>query len=181
MKTNIRIPGNLYTTLYEEIMKREFNPENEYDKSLWGLEIEIGDFMVYLDATFDVEYDQDGCLEDYDIENIDVEAVIHFDENNNETDVTEQFDYNKFWNQFKRYVIKRNDIYIHHGDEVVVRSSQDSGFWKKMIYLYTDTLSGLHICVNRLGEEAQYSYRMILPATTGALANVGKWRKSYTL
>lgn len=101
MKTNIRIPGNLYTTLYEEIMKIEFKPESESDNTFYGLEIEIGDFMVYLDAIFDVEYDQDGCLEDYNIENIGVGAVIHFDENNNETDVTEQFDYKKFWNQFQ--------------------------------------------------------------------------------
>lgn len=179
MKTNIRIPGNLYTTLYDEIMKIEFNPEYESDNTLYGLEIEIGDFVVYLDATFDLELDNDGDIECCDLNDIEVEAVIHFDKDFNETDVTEQFDYSKFWSQLKKYVIKSKDIYIHHGDEVVVRVDRIGNYyWQKMIYLYTDLRTFRHICTRHLGSKVTHSFQVILPATTGALSIVGDYRFS---
>ena len=177
MKTDIRIPGELYTTLYDELIK--LNPECEDDKCMCGLEIFIGDFSVNLDVTFEMEFDSEGDLDYWDVEDIEVEGVTHFDEDDNETDVTDQFDYNKFWSQFKKFVIKRNDIYIHHGDEVVVRVNRYGNYyWKKMIYLYTDIRTNTHICTPKLRSKQTHGYKVILPATTGALSIVGDWRYS---
>lgn len=64
---------------------------------------------------------------------------------------------------------------IHHGDEVVVKSSFRYGSWEKMIYLYTDKRLGVHVCCRRLGKyPCKRNYQYILPATTAALSIVGK-------
>lgn len=188
MKTNIKLPHDFYENLYDEIMNYGFEPETENDTSC-SMEIEIGKFRVNLTATFKVnvvdnsfdhafgtEYIFD--LEAGDLEEIEIEDIWFYDDDANiEAKITEQFDERRFWEQFKQYVIKRNGIYIHHGDEVVVKYSFLLGAWVKMIYLYTDTRLGVHVCTRSIHSKYIWkkNFKEILPATTGALAIVGKY------
>ena len=188
METNIKLPVNFYEQLYNEIMGYGFEPENEDDKTC-NMEITIGDFTVDLDATFQVnvvdnsfdhafgtEYIFD--LEAGDLEEIEINNIWFSDDDSElEDDVSELFNEKIFWEQFKQYVIKRNGIYIHHGDEVVVKHSWRFGAWEKMVYLYTDTRLGVHVCTRSIHSKCIWkkNFKEILPATTGALAIVGKY------
>ena len=185
MKTNIRLPHDFYEQLYDKIMDYGFEPDNEDDTSC-SMEIEIGKFTINLTATFEVhvvdnsfdhafgtEYIYD--LEAGDLEEIEIEGIWFYDEDDNETEVTEQFDEKCFWEQFKVYGTKSKGVQIHHGDEVVVKSSFRYGSWEKRIYLYTDMRLGVHVCCRRLGKyPCKSNYQYILPATTAALSIVGK-------
>ena len=185
MKTNITLPTDFYQQLYDKIMDYDFEPENE-DDNCCSMEIEIGKFTINLTATFEVhvvdnsfdhafgtEYIYD--LEAGDLEEIEIEGIWFYDEDDNETEVTEQFDEKCFWEQFKVYGTKSKGVQIHHGDEVVVKSSFRYGSWEKRIYLYTDMRLGVHVCCRRLGKyPCKSNYQYILPATTAALSIVGK-------
>ena len=48
--------------------------------------------------------------------------------------------------------------------------------WEKVVYLYTDTRLGVHVCVKFLHGRYMWKeqYKCLLPATTGALMIVGK-------
>ncbi len=187
METNIRLPHDFYESLYEEIMNHEFNPENEDDTSC-SMEIEMGNITVNLTATFEVhvvdnsfdhafgtEYIYD--LEAGDLEEIEIEDIWFYDDETDvEAELTEQFDEKHFWEQFKQYAIKRNGIYIHHGDEVVVKHSMTWGAWEKRTFLYYDTRLGVAVCTRSIHSKyiSKSEYKCILPATTGALSIVGK-------
>lgn len=185
MKKNIKFPADFYESLYDKIMDYGFEPDNEDDTSC-SMEIEIGKFTINLTATFEVhvvdnsfdhafgtEYIYD--LEAGDLEEIEIEGIWFYDEDDNEIEVSDQFDEKCFWNQFKVYGTKSKGVQIHHGDEVVVKSSFRYGSWEKMIYLYTDKRLGVHVCCRRLGKyPCKRNYQHILPATTAALSIVGK-------
>ena len=185
MKTSIKFPADFYEQLYDKIMDYGFEPDNEDDTSC-SMEIEIGKFTINLTATFEVhvvdnsfdhafgtEYIFD--LEAGDLEQIEIEGIWFYDEDDNEIEVSDQFDEKCFWNQFKVYGTKSKGVQIHHGDEVVVKSNFRFGSWKKMIYLYTDKRLGVHVCCRRFGKyPCKNNYQCILPATTAALAIVGK-------
>ena len=186
MKTNIKFPADFYENLYNKIMGYGFEPEDE-DDTTCEMEIEIGNFSVSLNATFELEYVDDSFSHEFGIEeghhfearelyDID-DVVIYYDDDDleEEVELTDQFDHKFFWEQFKVYGTKSKGVQIHHGDEVVVKYSQRSGIWQKMIYLYTDNRLGVHVCCRRLGKYPLKEYfKCILPATTGALAIVGK-------
>ena len=186
MKTNITLPADFYQQLYDKIMDYSFEPENEDDSWCGMDEIEIGNFMVYVRATFEVEFIDDSCdhafgteyayhFEAGDLKSIEDVVIFHYDEDDNETEVTDQFDYKYFWEQFKVYGTKSKGVQIHHGDEVVVKDNRLWGVWKKMIYLYTDNRLGVHVCCRRLDKyPLKVNFKCILPATTAALAIVGK-------
>jgi hypothetical protein len=185
MKTSIKFPADFYEQLYDKIMDYGFEPDNEDDTSC-SMEIEIGKFTINLTATFEVqvvdnsfdhafgtEYIYD--LEAGDLEEIEIEGIWFYDEDDNEIEVSDQFDEKCFWEQFKVYGTKSKGVQIHHGDEVVVKSNFRFGSWKKMIYLYTDKRLGVHVCCRRFGKyPCKNNYQCILPATTAALAIVGK-------
>lgn len=185
METNIRLPHDFYEQLYDKIMDYGFEPDNEDDTSC-SMEIEIGKFTINLTATFEVqvvdnsfdhafgtEYIYD--LEAGDLEEIEIEGIWFYDEDDNEIEVSDQFDEKCFWEQFKVYGTKSKGVQIHHGDEVVVKSSFRYGSWEKRIYLYTDKRLGVHVCCRRLGKyPCKSNYQHILPATTAALSIVGK-------
>ena len=59
MKTNITLPADFYQQLYDKIMYYGFDPENEDDSSCDIDEIQIGDFIVSVRATFEVEFIDD--------------------------------------------------------------------------------------------------------------------------
>ena len=92
--------------------------------------------------------------------------------------MSDLFDEDWFWNQFKRYGTVSKGVQIHYGDEVVVKSNYRDGAWEKMVYLYTDTRLGVHVCVKFLHGRYMWKeqYKCLLPATTGALMIVGKSR-----
>lgn len=186
MKTSIKFPADFYEQLYDKIMDYGFEPDNEDDTSC-SMEIEIGKFTINLTATFEVqvvdnsfdhafgtEYIYD--LEAGDLEEIEIEGIWFYDEEADvEAELTEQFDEKCFWEQFKVYGTKSKGVQIHHGDEVVVKSSFRYGSWEKRIYLYTDKRLGVHVCCRRLGKyPCKSNYQCILPATTAALSIVGK-------
>ena len=139
-----------------------------------------------MSATFEVEFIDDSFdhafgteyayhFEAGALESIEDVVIFHYDEDDNETEVTDQFDYKYFWEQFKVYGTKSKGVQIHHGDEVVVKDNRLWGVWKKMIYLYTDNRLGVHVCCRRLGKyPLKVNFKCILPATTAALAIVGK-------
>ena len=186
MKKNIKFPADFYEQLYDKIMDYGFEPDNEDDTSC-SMEIEIGKFTINLTATFEVhvvdnsfdhafgtEYIYD--LEAGDLEEIEIDGIWFYDEDDNETEVTDQFDEKHFWERFEVYGTKSKGVQIHHGDEVVVKSSFRDGAWEKMVYLYTDTRLGVHVCVKFLHGRYMWKeqYKCLLPATTGALMIVGK-------
>ncbi len=185
MKTNIKFPADFYENFYNKIMDYGFQPEDE-DDTHCDMEIEIGKFSVSLSATFEVEFIDDSFdhafgteyayhFEAGALESIEDVVIFHYDEDDNETEVTDQFDYKYFWEQFKVYGTKSKGVQIHHGDEVVVKDNRLWGVWKKMIYLYTDNRLGVHVCCRRLGKyPLKVNFKCILPATTAALAIVGK-------
>lgn len=187
MKTNITLPADFYQQLYDKIMGYEFEPENEDDGSRDIEEIQIGNFWVSVRATFEVEYIDDSFdhafgteygyhFEAGDLESIEDVVIYHYDEDDNETEVSDLFDEDYFWNQFKRYGVVSKGVQIHYGDEVVVKTDSRYGAWEKMIYLYTDTRLGVHVCVKSLRKPYLWKkqFKHILPATTGALMIVGK-------
>lgn len=139
MKTSIKFPADFYESLYDKIMDYGFEPDNEDDTSC-SMEIEIGKFTINLTATFEVhvvdnsfdhafgtEYIYD--LEAGDLEEIEIEGIWFYDEDDNEIEVSDQFDEKCFWEQFKVYGTKSKGVQIHHGDEVVVKSSFRYGSW----------------------------------------------------
>ena len=178
MKNSIKLPSDFYKRLYDEIMDYEFDPENEDEKTC-AMEIEIDDFVVDLEATFNVELIDDSFdhafgteyayhLEVGELEDIAVYHIWHYDDDN-DTDVTELYSDDKFWLQFKDFVIKRGSHHIHHGDEVIV-TSQNTRYrnWVKRTFLYYDTRLGLAICTPNI--HAKYirklAYPYVFPCTT---------------
>lgn len=187
MKTIITLPADFYQQLYDKIIDYGFEPENEDDNCCDMDEIEIGEFIVSVRATFEVEFIDDSFDHAFGIEyrchfetgaldSIEDVVILHYDEDDNDTDVSDLFDEDCFWNQFKRYGTVSKGVQIHYGDEVVVKSNYRDGAWEKMVYLYTDTSLGVHVCVKFLHGRYMWKeqYKCLLPATTGALMIVGK-------
>ena len=181
MKNSIKLPSDFYKRLYDEIMDYEFDPENEDEKTC-AMEIEIDDFVVDLEATFNVELIDDSFdhafgteyayhLEVGELEDIAVYHIWHYDDDN-DTDVTELYSDDKFWLQFKSFVIKRGSHYIHHGDEVIV-TSQNTRYrnWVKRTFLYYDTRLGLAICTPNIHAKnvSKIAYPYVFPCTTANL------------
>lgn len=183
----ITLPYDFYQNLYNEIMSQDFEPENE-DDTTCDMEFTIGKFQINLCATFEVnvvdnsfdhafgtEYIYD--LEAGDLTDIEVEDIWYYDEETDvEAELTDQFDEKRFWEQFKQYAIKREGIFIHHGDEVVVKNSMSWGAWERMTFLYYDTRLRVAVCTRSIHSKYIWKkqYKCILPATTGALSIVGK-------
>lgn len=179
MKKSVKLPDNFYKRLYDEIMDYEFDPESEDEKTC-AMEIEIDDFFVDLEATFDVYIEDDSFdhafgteyayhLEVGELEDIAVYHIWHYDDDGNDTDVTELYSDDKFWLQFKDFVIKRGSHYIHHGDEVIV-TTQRTRYrnWVKRTFLYYDTRLGLAICTPNIHAKyiSKLAYPYVFPATT---------------
>lgn len=186
MENSVKLPANFYERLYDSIMDYSFDPEDEDEKTC-SMEIEIDNFIVDVDATFNV-YIEDNSFDHafgtehiYDLavgelEDIEVTQMWYSDDES-DTDVTDLFDEKKFWLQFKQFVIKRNGIHIHHGDEVVVKTSTLYGAWQKMTFLYYDTRLRVAVCTKSIYSKYIWTRQcdVVLPATTGALSIVGKY------
>lgn len=178
MKNSVKLPSDFYERLYESIIDYDFNPEDEDEKTC-AMEIEIDNFVIDLEATFDVHIEDDSFdhafgteyiyhLEVGELEDIAVYHIWHYDDDDNDTDVTELYSDDKFWLQFKKFVIKRGSHYIHHGDEVVTRSPGRYGRWIKSTFLYFDTRLGHAVCTPNIYAKfvRKHAYPYVYPATT---------------
>lgn len=184
MEKSVKLPDNFYERLYDQIMDYGFSPENEDEKTC-TMYIDIDDFTVELDATFDVYIEDNSFDHAFGTEHIYDLAVGELDDvfvtkmwhcgDDGEQEVTELYDNEKFWLQFKDFVIKRGSHYIHHGDEVVVKlgSYKFSG-WGKVTFLYYDTRLGHAVCTPSIHSKyiTRKAYPYVLPATTANLALV---------
>lgn len=175
MKNSVKLPDNFYESLYDSIMNYGFDPDSEDEKTC-SMYFEIEDFEIELEATFDVHIVDDSFdhafgteysyhLEVGELEDIMVESIWRRDD----LDVTELFSEDKFWLQFKQFVIKRGSHYIHHGDEVIV-TTQRTRYrnWVKRTFLYYDTRLGLAICTPNIHAKciSKRAYPYVFPATT---------------
>ena len=141
-----------YKQLYNEICNYGFEPETEED-CYCSMDFEdFEGFYVTLDATFEVKVIDDSFdhafgteyayhLETGILENI--EAVSLTDEDGN--DVSDLFDYDAFFEQFKRYEVHFcNGRVIKSGDTVIVSLGRNR--YEEAEFLYKDTRNGDYIC-----------------------------------
>ena len=157
MKTNNVFTEEFYKKLYDEIINyadENYSPQDE-DDCYCNMEVQVGNFTVELDATFEVEYIDDsfdhafGTYHDYHYEAGYLEEISIIDiwESNEENDledkVTDLFDEEKFWEQFKQYGTKSG---IKPGDEVIARLAGRYGREVTATYQYTDTMRLVHVC-----------------------------------
>lgn len=164
-----------YENLYNEIINHGFEPETENDCHC-NMDIEdVDGFFVNLEATFEVNYEDDsfdhafGTEYGYHFECgnlIDIEAVVLSDEDGN--DVSDLFDYDAFWEQFKCYEFKlRSGAELKSGDAVLA-GGYYVGRWSEMKFLYYDSLRDLFICVP-VGQDdkriCQFSFPKVVPNT----------------
>ena len=154
MKTNNAFTEEFYKNLYDEIINnKDYETDNE-EETTCEMEFEIGNLFVRLNATFKVEFVDDSfdhafgtehCYhyEVGDLEDIEIEEIYMQDEEGDfEIEVTDQFDEEKFWEQFKQYGVRN----IKPGDEVIARRTGRYGREVTATYLYTDTMKDVHVC-----------------------------------
>lgn len=159
-----------YENLYNEIENYSFEPETE-DDCHCNMEFEdFEGFYVNLEATFEVEFVDDSFDHDFGTEyghhfeaNVltSIEAVTISDEDGN--DLSDLFDYDAFWEQFKRYEVKFfNGDEIKSGDTVI---GVYSGYPREEVtFLYRDTLKKEYVC-KRNGQSWTTSFKKVLPDT----------------
>ena len=162
-----------YEKLYDKIINYGFEPDDE-DDCHCNMDFEdFEGFYVNLEATFEVEFVDDSFDHafgteygyHYECGNLeDIEAVSLTDEDGN--DVSDLFDYDAFFEQFKRYEVKfLNGTVIKSGETVI---GVYNGYHKEEVeFLYRDTLKEVYIC--KPTGDAKYkfprSYKKVLPAT----------------
>lgn len=162
-----------YEKLYDKIINYGFEPDDE-DDCHCNMDFEdFEGFYVNLEASFEVEFVDDSFDHafgteyghHYECGNLeDIEAVSLTDEDGN--DVSDLFDYDAFFEQFKRYEVKfLNGTVIKSGETVI---GVYNGYPKEEVeFLYRDTLKEVYIC--KPTGDAKYkfprSYKKVLPAT----------------
>lgn len=162
-----------YEKLYDKIINYGFKPDDE-DDCHCNMDFEdFEGFYVNLEATFEVKFVDDSFDHafgteyghHYECGNLeDIEAVSLTDEDGN--DVSDLFDYDAFFEQFKRYEVKFiNGTVIKSGETVI---GVYNGYPKEEVeFLYRDTLKEVYIC--KPTGDAKYkfprTYKKVLPAT----------------
>lgn len=158
-----------YENLYNQIINQGFEPENE-DDCHCNMDIEdVDGFFVNLDATFEVNFVDEsfdhafgteygyhyetGCLTD-------IEAVTITDEDGN--DVSDLFDYDAFFEQFKKYEIKFFSGSVVKSGDTVQAGGHYVNRWDEMTFLYYDSLRERYICVP-VGKEDNHINRRSYP------------------
>ena len=162
-----------YEKLYDKIINYGFEPDDE-DDCHCNMDFEdFEGFYVNLEATFEVEFVDDSFDHafgteygyHYECGNLeDIEAVSLTDEDGN--DVSDLFDYDAFFEQFKRYEVKFLSGKVIKSGETVI--GVYNGYPKEEVeFLYRDTLKEVYIC--KPTGDAKYkfprSYKKVLPAT----------------
>lgn len=162
-----------YEKLYDKIINYGFEPDDE-DDCHCNMDFEdFEGFYVNLEATFEVEFVDDSFDHafgteyghHYECGNLeDIEAVSLTDEDGN--DVSDLFDYDAFFEQFKRYEVKfLNGTVIKSGDTAIGKI--DRYRFEEVEFLYKNTLSGEYICKPIGTQRYKYprSYKMVFPNT----------------
>ncbi len=149
------LPTEFYKELYDKIDNYGFEPDTE-DDCYCSMDFEdLHGFYVTLDATFEVKFIDDsfdhafGTEYGYHFEagNLeDIEAVTLTDEDGN--DVSALFDYDTFFEQFKRYEVKffRSGDVVKSGDTILAGGHYVNR-WDEMQFLYYDSLAERYICI----------------------------------
>lgn len=155
-----------YNDLYEKIISYGFEPEHEDDCSC---NIEIEDFhnlFVSLKATFEVEYVDDSFDHLFGTEyghhyeaNVlsDIESVTLSDEDGN--DVSKLFDYDKFFEQFKKYKMSFFSGWVLNSGDTFLAGGHYVNRWDEMKFLYYDTLQKKYVCLPVGVEDNGYNRR----------------------
>lgn len=142
-----------YENLYNQIINYGFEPETE-DDCHCNMEFEdVNGLYVNLEATFEVNFVDDsfdhafGTEYGYHFEagNLDdIEAVTLCTEDD---DVSDLFDYDAFFEQFKRYEIKFFGGSVVKSGDTVQAGGHYVNRWDEMTFLYYDSLRERYICV----------------------------------
>ena len=142
-----------YENLYNQIINYGFEPETE-DDCHCNMEFEdVNGFYVNLEATFEVNFVDDsfdhafGTEYGYHFEagNLDdIEAVTLCIEDD---DVSDLFDYDAFFEQFKKYEIKFFGGGVVKSGDTVQAGGHYVNRWDEMTFLYYDSLRERYICV----------------------------------
>lgn len=142
-----------YENLYNQIINYGFEPETE-DDCHCNMEFEdVNGLYVNLEATFEVNFVDDsfdhafGTEYGYHFEagNLDdIEAVTLCTEDD---DVSDLFDYDAFFEQFKKYEIKFFSGSVVKSGDTVLAGGHYVNRWDEMTFLYYDSLRERYICV----------------------------------
>ena len=142
-----------YENLYNQIINYGFEPETE-DDCHCNMEFEdVNGLYVNLEATFEVNFVDDsfdhafGTEYGYHFEagNLDdIEAVTLCTEDD---DVSDLFDYDAFFEQFKKYEIKFFSGSVVKSGDTVQAGGHYVNRWEEMTFLYYDSLRERYICV----------------------------------
>lgn len=142
-----------YENLYNQIINYGFEPETE-DDCHCNMEFEdVNGLYVNLEATFEVNFVDDsfdhafGTEYGYHFEagNLDdIEAVTLCTEDD---DVSDLFDYDVFFEQFKKYEIKFFSGSVVKSGDTVQAGGHYVNRWDEMTFLYYDSLRERYICV----------------------------------
>lgn len=142
-----------YENLYNQIINYGFEPETE-DDCHCNMEFEdVNGLYVNLEVTFEVNFVDDsfdhafGTEYGYHFEagNLDdIEAVTLCTEDD---DVSDLFDYDAFFEQFKKYEIKFFSGSVVKSGDTVQAGGHYVNRWDEMTFLYYDSLRERYICV----------------------------------
>lgn len=142
-----------YENLYNQIINYGFEPDTE-DDCHCNMEFEdVNGLYVNLEATFEVNFVDDsfdhafGTEYGYHFEagNLDdIEAVTLCTEDD---DVSDLFDYDAFFEQFKKYEIKFFSGSVVKSGDTVQAGGHYVNRWDEMTFLYYDSLRERYICV----------------------------------
>lgn len=164
-----------YENLYNEIICNfDFDPDvDDIEETHCSTYIEAEDFEGYyicFKATFEYNVIDDSFDHAFGIEHgchaevgelIDIEEVTMYDEPGN--DVSKLFDYDAFFEQFKRYEAKiYGGAVIKAGDTVLAHFNGNR--WIESEFLYRDTLKECYIC-RPVGRGYSISCKRVLLAT----------------
>lgn len=165
-----------YENLYNEIIRDyDFDPDCEDpEETQCSTYIEVEDFQgfyICLKATYELNLIDDSFDHAFGTEYgwhmeigelIDIEEVTLYDEDGN--DVSKLFDYDVFFEQFKKREVKlRNGAVIKAGDTVL--ACYNGYRWEEAEFLYRDTLKECYICKPLGAHRYSRSYKRIFPNT----------------
>ena len=164
-----------YTNLYNEIIRDyDFDIDGDTEGNTCSTYIEVEDFHGYyicFKATFELNLIDDSFDHAFGTEHawhmeigelIDIEEVTMYDEDDN--DVRALFDYDAFWNQFKRYEVKfTSGTVVKSGDTVIAHCKYNR--YELAEFLYRDSRTDEYICKPIGVHRYSRSFKRIYPNT----------------
>ena len=147
-----------YENLYNNVLRDyDFDPDcDDPEESQCSTYIEVEDFegfFISLKATYELNVVDDsfdhafGTEYGYHMEVgnlIEIDEVTMYDE---DEDVTDLFDYDKFFEQFKKYEVKFFNGKVVKSGDTVQAGGRYHNCWDEMTFLYYDALDKRYVCV----------------------------------